>query len=216
MNNAEPSSANAVDSIPHVGPTLPPRVLPPSTLTKAPGRTLNWLPEGGRGQLADDIIIAKDDETLWEVFVNLRTAIIEIIRLTGKTPCVTPSPHHGRQSSDQKVATKAPDPETRSPDFTKGCIDRDGHRCVISGAVTETEWVKNGEVEGELWGKLEVYREQPPINATGESVVLLECKPHELAARERVRENAQRLIDAVIAKKPESDRAIEAALFEQT
>lgn len=118
-----------------------------------------------------------DDQILWGVFDNLRTAVIEtskfilqlpintpvfanifsLVHTTGKTPCVTPSPHHSRQASVEKVAAKLPDPQTRSPDFMKGCIDRDDHRCVISGAVTEAKWVKNGEHEGELWGKLEVH-----------------------------------------------------------
>ncbi|KAJ5420716.1 hypothetical protein N7465_003235, partial [Penicillium sp. CMV-2018d] len=93
----------------------------------------------------------------WGVFDNLRTAVIETIHSTGKSPCVTPSPHHSRQASVEKVAAKLPDPQTRSPDFMKGCIDRDDHRCIISGAVTEAKWVKNGEREGELWGTLEVH-----------------------------------------------------------
>ncbi|OQD63570.1 hypothetical protein PENPOL_c009G02051 [Penicillium polonicum] len=118
-----------------------------------------------------------DDQILWGVFDNLRTAVIETIHTTGKTPCVTPSPHHSRQASVEKVAAKLPDPQTRSPDFMKGCIDRDDHRCVISGAVTEAKWVKNGEHEGELLGKLEddhniavkwasIYTTFPQIKAT--------------------------------------------------
>ncbi|KAJ5931304.1 hypothetical protein N7516_005793 [Penicillium verrucosum] len=124
-------------------------------LTKTLNAALNWLPEGGKDLLADDIVIAEGDETLWEVFDNLRTAVIETIRSTGKTPCVTPSPHHKRQASVERVAAKLPDPQVRSPAWAKDCIDRDNHRCVISGAATEAEWAKNGGVEGELWGKLE-------------------------------------------------------------
>ncbi|CAI7661206.1 unnamed protein product [Penicillium viridicatum] len=125
-------------------------------LTKTLKAALNWLPEGGRDQLAHNIIICDDNQILWGVFDNLRTAVIETIYSTEKTPCVTPSPHHTRQGSVEKVAAKLPDPQTRSPDFMKGCIDRDDHRCVISVAVTEAKWVKNGEREGGLWGKLEL------------------------------------------------------------
>lgn len=67
---------------------------------------------------------------------------------------MTPSPYDSRQASVDKVAAKLPDLQVRSSDFVDDCKDRDNHRCVISGAVTESEWV---EVEGPLWGKLEVH-----------------------------------------------------------
>ncbi|OQE14146.1 hypothetical protein PENFLA_c040G09042 [Penicillium flavigenum] len=40
----------------------------------------------------------------------------------------------------------------------------------------------------------------PDAFAASKNFILLECKPDELAAGERVRENAQRLIDSVVAK----------------
>ncbi|KAJ6038389.1 hypothetical protein N7460_008160 [Penicillium canescens] len=127
-------------------------------LTKTLNAALDWLPEGGRDQLANVIIdVEEDDEILFAVFDNLRTAFIEAIRFTGKTPGVTPSPHHSRRASVDKVAAKLPDPQARSSTWAEECIDRDNHRCVISGALTELEWVKQGEVEGQLWGKLEVH-----------------------------------------------------------
>lgn len=47
-------------------------------LAKTLRAALNWLPQGGRDQLAKDIIdVDKDDEALWAVFDNLRTAVIE-------------------------------------------------------------------------------------------------------------------------------------------
>ncbi|KAJ5238140.1 hypothetical protein N7489_008231 [Penicillium chrysogenum] len=57
-----------------------------------------------------------------------------------------------------------------------------------------------------LTSKTATPSKQPPINATVENGVPLECKPDELAARKRARENAQHLTDAAVAKRPKSDK----------
>jgi predicted N-acyltransferase len=36
-------------------------------------------------------------------------------------------------------------------------MDRDEHRCMITRALSESEWVKQGAIEGRLWGNLEVH-----------------------------------------------------------
>lgn len=46
-------------------------------LPRALNAALNWQPGGAREELADDIKKAKDDQTLWEIYDNLRTAVIE-------------------------------------------------------------------------------------------------------------------------------------------
>lgn len=38
---------------------------------------LNWLPEGGRDKLAEDILRAEDDSVIWKVFTNFRSAVLE-------------------------------------------------------------------------------------------------------------------------------------------
>ncbi|KAJ5815923.1 hypothetical protein N7447_008156 [Penicillium robsamsonii] len=111
----------------------------------------------GKERLRTVTVITRPRQKANHIFAN----IFSLVRSTEKTPCVTPSPHHSRQASVEKVVAKLPDPQIRSPAWAKDCIDRDDHRCVISGAVTEAEWVKNGGVEGEFWGKLEVHHMIP-------------------------------------------------------
>ncbi|KAJ5105692.1 hypothetical protein NUU61_003039 [Penicillium alfredii] len=127
-------------------------------LAKTLKAILDYLPEGGRDQLASDIIgVGDDDPILWEVFDNFRTGVLEAFKSTTKTFSVTPSPHHNRRASIDKVAAKLPDPQVRSQEWANACLNRDNHRCVITGAVTESEWIEQGEVGGQLWGKLEVH-----------------------------------------------------------
>ncbi|KAJ6186662.1 hypothetical protein N7519_007963 [Penicillium mononematosum] len=59
-----------------------------------------------------------------------------------------------------------------------------------------------------------VHQDQMPLRAAGNNVVQNAGPTN--SPQEWVRENAQHLVDAVVAKKPKSDRAIDAAFFEQT
>ncbi|KAJ5493444.1 hypothetical protein N7539_002190 [Penicillium diatomitis] len=93
---------------------------------------LQWLPEGGRDALAQDIIdVRGDDQMLYDVFANFRTAVMEAIKSVSKEP-VTPSPHHKRQKSIDRVAARLPEPLSRSDDWVRDCRERDGNHCVIS------------------------------------------------------------------------------------
>lgn len=140
---------------------------------------LDWLPEGGREALADDIIHAEDDETAWEIFHDFRNAILQtckliltslcwdltltqdmftLVQLTRKASCISPSPHSQHRADTDKVpAPNVPDPQTRSKEWSENCMDRDNKRCVITGAIAKSDWIKQGSVEGVAWADLEVH-----------------------------------------------------------
>ncbi|CAG8902706.1 unnamed protein product [Penicillium egyptiacum] len=65
-------------------------------------------------------------------------------------------------------------------------------------------------------GAPKVHLDQPPVNAAGENLILARCKPDEPAAKERVRENTQRLIHSGVADKLSTDQTVDDSLFERT
>ena len=90
---------------------------------------------------------------------------------TGKSEPVTPSPHAKGRDSVEKVAAKLPDAQDRSKQWSKDCIDRDNHRCVISGAITREAWLDGGHPEDCWNGKLEVHHIIPFIGKSGKEVL---------------------------------------------
>ncbi|KAJ6127842.1 hypothetical protein N7471_009059 [Penicillium samsonianum] len=65
-------------------------------------------------------------------------------------------------------------------------------------------------------GAPNVHLNQLPVNAAGENHILAACKPDDAHAKERVRENTERLVDSGIANKLCNDRTLDASLFERT
>lgn len=83
------------------------------------------------------------------------------MQATAKTPSThtstTESPHEHRRQSAESLFTRLGDPETRTTSFTTDCLERDKHRCVISGSISEAAWEELGSDEGTKWSNLEVH-----------------------------------------------------------
>lgn len=48
---------------------------------------LDWLPRGGREALAEDIIHAEDDKSLWDIFHDFRNAMLQACKFIPTSLC---------------------------------------------------------------------------------------------------------------------------------
>jgi hypothetical protein len=104
---------------------------------------LQWLPEKGRSAVARDIKHATSDNTLYDVFHNLFTCLAAPMKARSQQPSVTDSPHGKRQEQLEAVASKLDQPSTRTEDFRKLCLKRDGYRCVVTGQMDVEHWIES-------------------------------------------------------------------------
>ncbi|KAF7118935.1 hypothetical protein CNMCM5793_008573 [Aspergillus hiratsukae] len=101
---------------------------------------LAWLPEKGRGAIARDIKNATSDDTLYDVFLNLLTCLAAPMKARSRPPSATDSPYGKRQQQVEAVASTLDEPSTRTEDFRKKCLKRDGYRCVVTKQMDIKHW----------------------------------------------------------------------------
>jgi hypothetical protein len=69
--------------------------------------------------------------------------IPETVKARSQQPSVTDSPHGKRQEQLEAVASKLDQPSTRTEDFRKLCLKRDGYRCVVTGQMDVEHWIES-------------------------------------------------------------------------
>ncbi|KAE8137066.1 hypothetical protein BDV38DRAFT_100346 [Aspergillus pseudotamarii] len=89
----------------------------------------------GKSNLVEDVDSCETDEDLRKLWRHIDTGImIPMLANGGKTPCVSPSPRLGYQSSFENIFAENFDPVTRSDQsaLRDACLARDNYQCVIS------------------------------------------------------------------------------------
>ncbi|KAK2780692.1 hypothetical protein FQN52_002111 [Onygenales sp. PD_12] len=104
---------------------------------------LDVLPLEGATVLANDILqCGNDHDKLFEVFENLRTALLVPMKSASHTPSVASSP---LESGAEKT------PEQR---FRDDCLRRDGYKCVVTKVMDRGRWKEIGWPEDQLKGSV--------------------------------------------------------------
>ncbi|WEW61288.1 hypothetical protein PRK78_006778 [Emydomyces testavorans] len=98
---------------------------------------LEYLPDEGKYNLANDLSHATRPTDLEAIAENLESALLLPLKARTRTPSGTPSP--GREWDDEAPSTLSPDVKSEQATIKEKCLERDGHRCVISG-IFERSW----------------------------------------------------------------------------
>jgi hypothetical protein len=69
------------------------------------------------------------------------------VKARSRNPSVTESPHSKRQKNAKAVAATLDEPKTRDSKFRDRCLQRDSHRCVVTGDMDTDYWEKHDRPE---------------------------------------------------------------------
>ncbi|PGH07676.1 hypothetical protein GX51_01685 [Blastomyces parvus] len=110
---------------------------------------LRFLPGEGRTALADFIVTTgQDHETLHALSQHLKTTLLIPMRARGATPPISPTSFR-MEKEVQEVAATMDEPASRKDQrrLKKLCLERDGHRCLATGAIDINAEIPEADTE---------------------------------------------------------------------
>ncbi|KAK2799705.1 hypothetical protein FQN50_008405 [Emmonsiellopsis sp. PD_5] len=151
---------------------------------------LDFLPPDGATAVANDIVrCGDDDDELFQVFENLRTALLVPMKSASRGPSVVSSPHSKRKEAVESVAQNLPSPLVRERRFREDCLRRDNYHCVVSKVMDLGHWEEIGSPQEQRRAAVEAAhiipfsyanfrdKEAPPKDIIERWAVLYRCFP---------------------------------------
>lgn len=111
---------------------------------------LDYLPEDGKANFVEDILSLPSDVTIRQHANSLRTCLLIPMKSTSNASSVISSPRDGLDASRENLSTTFVESATREKRMKLECLERDGHRCVVTGDLDGESF--DGEDETSLIG----------------------------------------------------------------
>ncbi|KAJ5995667.1 hypothetical protein N7481_002644 [Penicillium waksmanii] len=120
---------------------------------------ITWLPPEGSANIVNrinDASLKRGDQGIYEEFANLYTGLRARMHAQSKPPTITESHNERSMHNVNSISSQLDEPGRRQINFRNGLLNRDHHRCVVTGDMDVMERERRGDPpEIELFGKVE-------------------------------------------------------------